>query len=118
MVRVILGLLLLAAASLKAYDAIRRGGTSPIEPSEKIHHLVVAGELVLGLWLMSGKASSWNWFAAVSGFGCLALVSLRGALTGQVSCGCLGRIAVSPWEKLPVAFGASAALWLWPPRSN
>lgn len=98
-VRLLVGLLLLIAAGLKAQQLAT-------EPSlgEGILHArwlliaVVEFELFFGLWLLAGLLPRLSWLAAL---GCLALfacVSLFKALSGELTCGCFGRVEVNPWH--------------------
>jgi hypothetical protein len=59
--------------------------------------LAVEVEAVLGVWLLSGLWPRAAWAAALALFAALAGASLYLALDGQRSCGCFGRVEVSPW---------------------
>jgi hypothetical protein len=75
-VRVGLGLLLLCAAALKTHALLvetRALRGLPISPGPG--GLLIAAELSLGLWLLSGSARRGSWWAAVVGFAGLCLVS-------------------------------------------
>ncbi|MBX9788904.1 MAG: hypothetical protein K2Y37_08295 [Pirellulales bacterium] len=105
-VRVGLGLLLLCAAALKGHALVVVTGASRgllISPGPGA--LLIAAELSLGLWLLSGLARQGSWWVALVGFAGLSCVSLTKALAGVASCGCFGVLAVSPW----VVFGLDVA---------
>src|SRR5207249_8212034 len=58
-------------------------------------------EILLGIWLLSGKSPIGSWIVALAGFASFAAVSSYLGWIGQASCGCFGRLSVNPW----VAFG-------------
>jgi hypothetical protein len=61
----------------------------------------VEWELVLGLWLLSGKVRAGSWGMALLTFLTFASVSGYLGWIGQASCGCFGALKASPW----IAFG-------------
>jgi len=101
--RLVLGGLLLAAASLKLYglsvSAVPRVGWFA-QPWVQL--AAVEWELVLGLWLLSGAYPIGSWLAAVATF--LAFAGVSGYLgwVGVASCGCFGTIHASPWHAFAV----------------
>lgn len=105
-VRIGLGLLLLAAAGLKFYGLGVSAMPSVGWFAQPWVQLAAAEwELVLGLWLISGSYPKGSWFAAVATFLTFAGVSGYLGFSGVVSCGCLGAAQASPWW----AFGIDAA---------
>jgi hypothetical protein len=119
LVRVVLGLLLLTASALKAYDLwVNPTLTDTRLLSANLQIAVVEVEAILGLWLLSGIWQGGSWLAALIGFGLLASVSLDFALH-KLPCGCLGdvgrRSELSPWWMFAIDLAAVAALWRWPP---
>jgi len=115
-VRLVLGLLLLVAAGLKAHGLT----TDPLSQdsflaSPLLQVAVIEVELLLGLWLLSGRSVRAAWAATLMFFVILSGVSLYQALTGQESCGCLGRVAMSPWWAFILDITACLALVLWRP---
>ncbi|MCI0461710.1 MAG: DUF1573 domain-containing protein [Gemmataceae bacterium] len=62
---------------------------------------VIQFEVFLAVWLLSGKRPLGSWLVALATFAGFAAVSFYQGETGQSSCGCFGRLKVSPW----VAFG-------------
>lgn len=110
-VRVVLGLVLLAAAGLKAYGLV----FDPVSQdsflaSPRLVTAAIEIETLLGLWLLSGWSGRVARFATLGFFVILASVSFYLALTGQPSCGCLGPFTVKPW--FIFAFDAAAILGL------
>jgi hypothetical protein len=118
-VHVGLGLLLLCAASLKTHALVVLTGNLgglPISPGPG--GLLIAAELSLGLWLLSGFARRGSWWAALISFGGLSCVSLAKALSGAASCGCFGVLAVSPWVVFGLDLGIVALLMGFRPPAN
>ena len=110
-VRLALGLVLLLAAGLKAHQL----STGPVGETWLLDSrwfliAVVEFELLFGLWLLAGIYPRLTWKVAVATFAWFAAVSLYLALSGQASCGCLGRVPVNPWYML--GFDAAATLAL------
>jgi hypothetical protein len=95
------GLLLLAAAGLKAYglsaDPVARMGIFSVP---EFQLAVIQFEVFLGLWLLWGIQPLGSWAVALVTFAGFAGVSLYQVSVGQSSCGCFGRLAVSPWYAL------------------
>jgi methylamine utilization protein MauE/uncharacterized protein DUF1573 len=111
-----LGGLLLLAAGLKAYgftlDPIANIG---VFSAPWFQVLVIELETLLGLWLISGSNRRLAWLVAVAVFMIFAFVSLYQTWIGQASCGCFGKLPVSPWFALGVDTLALIALALaWP----
>lgn len=112
-VRVGLGLLLLATAGLKLYGL----GVSSVPrvgwfSQPWVQLLAAEWELVLGGWLLSGARPRLSWLAALATFVSFAGVSGYLGWVGVASCGCLGAIKANPWW----AFGvdvAAVALLAW-----
>lgn len=115
-VRVVLALLLLAAAGLKGY-ALATGPVAEegLLTSRWFLIAVVEGELLLGLWLVSGLWAKAGWGVALACFGGFAVVSLYKASIGEGSCGCFGQAQVSPWFMLGLDIAAITALVLFRP---
>ncbi len=87
--RLTVGLFLLLAAGLKAYDL----ATGPIQGAGILQSRwfligVVEFELLLGLWLLSGVFPAHAWAVSLGCFACFACVTLHKALSGETSCGC------------------------------
>jgi hypothetical protein len=111
--------LLLTAAGFKAYAL----WTDPSPAlswffSPRWQVALIEGETLLGLWLLSGLAMRWAWLLAQVGFILLAGVSLYLALAGKPSCGCFGKLTISPWYTFGLDVAAVAALWYWRPTAS
>jgi hypothetical protein len=93
-----LGVLLLVAAALKvqglAVDPVKRLG---IFSAPEFQLAVVEFEVFLALWLLWGKRPLGSWLVALAAFGSFATASFYLAWVGQSSCGCFGRLSLSPW---------------------
>jgi hypothetical protein len=118
-VRVGLGLLLIAAAGLKLYGL----GVSAVPQvgwfaQPWVQLAVAEWELVLGLWLISGAAARLSWWAALFTFAAFAAVSGYLGSIGVASCGCFGTIQASPWWAFGVDVAALALLAVGCPRAE
>ncbi len=110
----VLGLVLLAAAALKAYQL----ATAPVVENGLFTSRwfligLIEFELALGLVLALGlypRAAGRVALACFAGFGA---VSLHQALAGKASCGCLGKIDLRPGYTFLFDLSAVAALWRW-----
>jgi hypothetical protein len=58
--------------------------------------LVIQWEVVLGVWLLTGRRQALAWPFAVGTFSVFALASGHSAWQGRASCGCLGVVRVDP----------------------
>jgi hypothetical protein len=111
-VRIILGVILLAAALLKGYELAAGSvvGTSLLT-SPGFRLLVVAWELLLGLWLFAAVFPRLLRWTALVWFTLLLGVALSQAAAGVRSCACFGFVEVAPWLMVVVDLAAVAALW-------
>lgn len=101
-VRILLGLLLLAAAGLKLYGS--KVTEVPLVgwlSAPRVQVAAAVWEIVLGLWLLSATYQAGAWLAAIVTFFAFAGVSGYLGQAGVVTCGCLGVVRASPW----LAFG-------------
>jgi hypothetical protein len=117
-VRLVLGLVLLLAAGLKAHAL----WSAPFQPialfiSPRWQVAAIELETVLGLWLLSGVRSLAAWRAAMLSFSLLAGVSAYLGIVGVPSCGCFGQVHVHPWLALAVDLVAMGSLWQTRPNS-
>ncbi len=96
-------MLLLVAAGLKLYglqvSAVPRIG--PLS-TPWVQMAVLQWEVILGLWLVSGKYPLGSWLAAVGTFAAFAAVSGYLGWIGQAVCGCFGSVEASPWHAFAV----------------
>ena len=91
-------LVLLAASALKVWGL----NVSPFAQygtflTPTVQSVALAGEIVLGAWLLSGLSRFVAWLAAVVAFATFAGISGYLGIVGQSSCGCFGAIKASPW---------------------
>ena len=108
-----LALLLFIAAGLKLYGLrVEAVASMGVFAAPQIQLAVVILEISLGLWLLSGKAPDGSWLVALFTFSAFAAVSLWLASIGRSSCGCFGRLAVSPWYAFAIDVVVLAALTL------
>lgn len=116
-VRVILGVLLLAAAGLKLFDPSPDTFSAlDLLSSPRWRMAAIEAEALLGLWLVTGAFPRLLWLAAVLCFVLLASVSLYLGIDGQPSCSCFGaKLLVSPWYALGLDLAALASLIWWRP---
>jgi len=113
---VVLGLFLIVTALLKAQGTADGAlGQNMILFSPHLRFLVMEAEALLGLWLLSGWAKRTAWVFAVAFFLVVAGFSLYLGLMGQSSCGCFGRIQVSPWSAFALDVACLAVLGLCRP---
>lgn len=113
------GGLLIFAATLKVAEL-----TNPL--SEKtgwmyatgIRALVAGIEGCLGLWMISGVFERAAWKACVTSLAVFAAFSLAKALNGEESCGCFGRVQVSPVATLILDLGLLVAVARCQPTSQ
>jgi hypothetical protein len=103
--RIAIAFFLLVAAVFKARDA-----TSA--PSMASTILLVALEVTLALWLLLGRCRRASRLAAMALFVAFAGAALAKGLLGHDSCGCFGRLPVSPWLTLGIDVAALGALCL------
>ncbi|KKK52835.1 hypothetical protein LCGC14_3100920, partial [marine sediment metagenome] len=90
-VRLVLALILLAAAGLKAHQLATRP-VSEVDVFSYRWSLIfqVQVELVLGLWLLSGLYRRRAWTVAIVCFAAFACIAFYKGVSGQASCGCFG----------------------------
>src|SRR6266851_8878958 len=106
-VRLALGILLLLAAGLKLagknVSAVPQVGwyATPM-----VQMAAVEWELVLGVWLLSGRYRIGSWLTALGTFAMFGAVSGYLGWIGVATCGCFGAIKASPWY----AFGVDVAV--------
>jgi hypothetical protein len=112
----ILGLFLITTAVLKIQGPADGAlGQNVILFSPRIQFVAAELEMLIGLWLLSGWAKRAAWLACIAFFLALAATSLYLGLMGQSSCGCFGRIEVSPWKALGLDLACLIAMAIWRP---
>lgn len=88
-------MLLLTAALLKAWP-MATGQAIDTQVASLGKLILIQGEILLALWLISGINAAWAFRAAMVFFAGAALVNLRSIWLGEVSCGCFGIVEVPP----------------------
>jgi hypothetical protein len=118
-VRIALGLLLLTAAGLKAYQLATEpvAGTGLLD-SRWLLMATVEFELLFGLWLLANVWPHPTWAVALICFGLFTCVSLYKALSGHHSCGCFGSVPVNPWYSVTLDFAIVCSLLRWRPNGQ
>ena len=100
-VTTVAGLLLIVASVLKAYQMLTVPIVSKGLWESWVFFLVaVPLEMALGIWLVSGLFRKAACLMGVLSFGFFVGVTAYKAATGELSCGCFGRIHVNPWITL------------------
>jgi len=92
----LLGLLLLVAAFLKLQQWHQEPSTGLFSLSALILHAATCGEILLGIWLVSGFQPRFSLMVATVLFGCFAVISLWKIARGITDCGCFGALSLSP----------------------
>ena len=115
-VRILLALILLVTAVLKAHQL----ATEPVANKDIFSYrwsliLQVEFEILLGLWLLSGLHKRLVWVIATACFSFFSCITLYKALSGEASCGCFGKIEVNPWYTLILDVSAVVALLIFRP---
>jgi hypothetical protein len=114
-----LSLLLLTAAFLKGYELyavpLPEAG---VWSSRAVRIGAVEAEGFLALWLLSGLWRRGARWGALAAFHVFFTLSLSGALAGEESCGCFGRVAIDPRWTAALDLAAILALWRWRPPED
>ena len=121
-VRVVLGLVLLVAAMLKAYKLwVRPVDGATMVDARAFGIVVIEIELAIGLLLLIGGRvlSRPAWFAGIVFFVIALQVAILQGVRGEPHCGCFGVVEVSPWTAVFIDLAAiSALLASFPPASE
>jgi hypothetical protein len=108
-VHIVAGLLLILAATLKAYQAAMPGPAVALR-LRLFDVALIEFELAVGGMLLLNVRPTIAWGLAVAAFTVFAGVSVQKALAGAKSCGCFGPAAVNP--KLMAAADAAIVVML------
>ena len=112
--------MLLVAGGLKAHALIFH----PLAPGSPLltrpmEQLLCVFEVLLAVWLISGWQRPLAWITAVVTFAVFAAGSGWLAWQGHSSCGCFGKLSMSPTYTLAIDVAILALLLLaWPSRSE
>ncbi len=105
------GTTFLVAAALKAWAVLTAPTTPPGWFATPVVQIgIVQIEVLLGLWLCSGKLPRAACALSVIVFLCFAGINLYQGWIGLSSCGCFGRLRVNPWYALTLDLAAVTAL--------
>lgn len=116
-IRVMLGLLLLAAGALKIYGwSVSSVPLVGWFSAPAVQAAAIGWEILLGAWLLSGAAPLGSWLAAICTFTLLAWISGYLGWISQATCGCFGTINASPWHAFAVDVVALVLLAVGHPR--
>lgn len=114
--RFLLAIILLLAASLKAYD-LRLN--PPVSAWRWLGDgALTAVESALAIWLLTGYRWQFARRVAILWMLLLAAISLHKALAGQTSCGCFGQLQVNPWITVTLDLACLAALLFSPAAAS
>jgi hypothetical protein len=127
LVHIVVGLVLVTAACLKTHQwvtdpsaefalASKLGLSYSVLPWLVLALIEV--ELLLGLWLLSGLAQAACRLATLALFATFAFANLYLAGTGATSCGCFGKLALSPWYAFAIDACALATLFQFRPTAT
>ncbi|MGO9111115.1 MAG: MauE/DoxX family redox-associated membrane protein [Thermoguttaceae bacterium] len=116
-VRVVLAVVLFVAATLKVHQL----GTTPVRGpsllnSPRLLIAVVQTEILVGLWLLVGFAPRLCCMSAACLFILFSGLSAYKGFSGEATCGCWGRVDVSPWWTFSLDCSAVVALVATRPR--
>lgn len=118
-VRILLGLVLLASSVLKGYQSIAAEFVGESFFASRTFTLLVAStEYLLALFLLANVFEKQVWGVALIAFLAFAGVSLWKAGAGMRSCGCFGLLTVSPWFIFVLDVLAVASLASWQPTKS
>jgi thiol-disulfide isomerase/thioredoxin len=109
-------ILLLIAASLKAYQLFTDPALGVLHGSRWLQTVLVDYELLLATWLLSGVNLRWGrriTLVTFLGFACYALFL---GLSGKASCGCFGKVPISPWWSFSIDVALALMLFIWRPQ--
>ncbi len=107
----LLGLILLSAGLLKAYDLVALGSFAVLSWNDDLPILAALGEILFGSWMIVGLWPRVSWWLAVGCFLVFLGVSLDRGLAGASSCGCFGTLSIPPWYMVAVDSVAVISLW-------
>jgi hypothetical protein len=113
----ILGLVLLIAAAFKGYQlstepTLEKGLLS----SRWFLILEVEFEIAFGLLLLSGLYRRLAWLAAIACFSIFSFVTFYKGISGEATCGCFGKVEISPWYTLIFDLAAVIMLLIFRPQ--
>ncbi len=115
----VVGIVLLAAAFLKAYAlATESLPEKSLLTSRSLLLPLTLFEFALGLWLLSGLHARLARYVVMFLFFTFLEIALYQALADERSCGCLGKLSVHPWIMVFVDSICLLLLVIWHPPRN
>ena len=115
-VPLVLGCLLLLAATLKIEQfALETYSSDSFITSKFFFTILIECELLLGIWLLSRIYERQARIVAIGFFSVFSIAATVNGLQGESSCGCFGRVSISPWWTLALDLLAVIALFKWKP---
>jgi hypothetical protein len=88
------------------------------EAADWLTVLLIPIEVLVGVWLISGRQSRAAWCVALSLFACFAGHSFVSGIRNETTCGCFGGAVVTPWIAFTIDLAAILLLCYTVPRSN
>lgn len=117
--RGLLAAVLVAAAALKAHEvATTSAPETGMLTSRWLLIAVVEAEWCFALWLLARGSLRLKWCIALMCFGAFACVSGYKGFTGEISCGCFGRVPVNPWYTFCLDIATVILLIVFRPRAE
>ena len=115
----LLGVVLLLAASLKAYGISFGLGQEIAFPGGKVPiTALIESEAMLGSWLLVGGFPVARFYCAFICFCLFATVGIAESVRGAPSCGCFGDVRVPPAFTATFDLIACCGLWVTGPRAG
>jgi len=109
--RILTAGVLLSAAVLKGYQlSTEPVGAGGILSNRWLLAVGVEIEIILAAWLLSGFQKRLSWQVAGAVFAVFSMITLYKGVSGESSCGCFGKVEMSPWHTLILDVGVLAAL--------
>jgi hypothetical protein len=117
--RLITGVVVLLAAMLKIDPlwSAYASSESPLASLIERGGLLVVFEVFLGCWLLWGELPGLLWIITGTTLAAMVITNLILGISGWPSCGCFGRILVSPWLTLGLDCGLIGLLTWGRPSS-
>jgi hypothetical protein len=114
LIEIVLALVLIAAALLKAYQLFSYSIYFPSSRilSPKFQAMFIQAEFLLGIWLVTGGLPRLRFFTTLLCFSVFSGVTAWETLHSMLSCGCFGFVTVPPWMTLMFDLSAVIGLWL------
>jgi len=113
--RIVVAAVLLAAATLKAAQLVTEHAPG-VHFRRWVELMVVEYELLLAVWIVSGRGWKWARRVVMSTFVLFGGYSFYLGVSGAQECGCFGAVRVSPWWTFGLDASLAIVIVLWQPR--